>query len=163
MWYNWKRALTIDCRSQGWFPPPKPHNRENKKGKFPLASPKLCSPNMFCPFSPPTLRCLFLPFPCSAQPAQHSPQMVGDGCDSHGYRVPFSYCAVRAVAAGSVRPGLFAEAATSPKASHASALCPLSCSLTVLPPALIQWGFGVGLFLFFIMHQSRKQWKQKLS
>lgn len=77
-----------------------------------------------------------------------------------GSWVPFIYCVVLAVAAGSIRPGLFAEAATSPKASHASALCPLSCSLTALPPALIQWGFGVGLFILLIMHQSRKQGKQ---
>ena len=82
-----------------------------------------------------------------------------------GYWVPFIYRAVLAGAAGSVRLGLFAEAATSPKACHTSALCPLSCSLTALVAdgALIQWGFGVGLFVLFIMHQSRKQQKQKLS
>lgn len=61
-----------------------------------------------------------------------------------GYWVPFIYCAVLAVAVGSIEPGLCVESDTSPKVSCASLLCLLFCSLTVLPPALIQWGLEFG-------------------
>lgn len=79
-----------------------------------------------------------------------------------GHWVPFIYCAVLAVAVGSIEPGLYVESATCPKVSCASPLCLLSCSLTVLPPALIQWSLEFALFVLLIMHQSRNQKKKFL-
>lgn len=137
--------------------------KQQEQGDSLLESPKPCSPNINCLFPPSKLRCLFLPFHCSAKPAQHSPQMAGDGCDSSGILGTLHHGAVLVFAIGSIEPGLCAEPATSPKVSHASPLCLLSCSLTALPPALIQWGLEGGLVVLFIMHQSRKQQNQKFS
>lgn len=65
-----------------------------------------------------------------------------------GYCVPSIYCAVLAVAVGSIEPGLCIESATSPEVSRVSLLCLLFCSLTVLPPALIQWGLEFGWVVY---------------
>lgn len=74
-----------------------------------------------------------------------------------GYWVPLIYCAVLAVAGGSIKPGLCVESTNSLKVSRTSPLCLLLCTMTVLPPALTQWGLEFGLFVLFIMHPTRKQ------
>lgn len=117
-------------------------------------------PIYFVSFFTPNSKMSFF-CPSIALPSQPSisPQMVGDGCASHGILGALHLPCCPGSCCSQHRAWFICWSCRLSK----SLLCPLSCSLTALPRALIQWGFGVGLFVLFIMRQSRKQRKQKLS